>query len=263
MDFQNLNSFTPKIRNGFPENIAISKQKIQFLDNTVIKSGDPRLVRQAQKQIAFQNIQTYGLFAPKVHEVTDNSFSMEKINGQSWLDFFNYSSISQIESFFDNIIGYLEFLKANKNYRDCFSNRLIKWKLDRLYENSNYKKFIKSLKKGMGKRGIRLPSSFCHGDLTFSNMIFKGEEVYLIDFLDSFVESYWIDIIKLRQDCFYKWCLIYNDIKSVRAEIILNKLNEKLISHFGAEINNNTFKLLEVINILRMVILWLFRLFWA
>ncbi len=50
-----------------------------------------------------------------------------------------------------------------------------------------------------------MPVGICHGDLTFSNMLFNGNNYYLIDFLDSFVESPLLDIVKLRQDSAYLW----------------------------------------------------------
>ena len=49
-----------------------------------------------------------------------------------------------------------------------------------------------------------IPVGTCHGDLTFSNILFNGNNYYLIDFLDSFIESPLLDIVKLRQDT--AWC---------------------------------------------------------
>ncbi|NJN76485.1 MAG: phosphotransferase [Synechococcaceae cyanobacterium RL_1_2] len=53
-----------------------------------------------------------------------------------------------------------------------------------------------------------LVSHCCHGDLTFSNMIFtRTGKIYLIDFLDSFIESPLVDLVKLRQDTRFYWSL--------------------------------------------------------
>lgn len=98
---------------------------------------------------------------------------------------------------------------------------------------------------------IEAPISFCHGDLTFSNMIF-GNDIYLIDFLDCFVESYWMDIIKLRQDLVYHWCLLYNKIETVKLFNIFNYMNNRINDVFEEEIKSQNFKILEFINILRL-----------
>ena len=54
---------------------------------------------------------------------------------------------------------------------------------------------------------MHVPYSFCHGDLTFANIIFHSNRLYFIDFLDSFIDSYLIDFAKLKQDLFYFWNL--------------------------------------------------------
>ena len=53
-----------------------------------------------------------------------------------------------------------------------------------------------------------LPIGMCHGDLTFSNILFSDSKIYLLDFLDSFIESPIIDIVKLRQDTCFKWSVM-------------------------------------------------------
>jgi len=44
-----------------------------------------------------------------------------------------------------------------------------------------------------------------HGDLTFENIIINKNEIYLIDFLDSFIDGPLIDQSKLLQDAFCYW----------------------------------------------------------
>lgn len=62
---------------------------------------------------------------------------------------------------------------------------------------------------------------FCHGDLTFENVIVTDNaDIYLIDFLDSFNSSYEVDISKLMQDAMCHW--------SYRNEILGNETLVKL-----------------------------------
>lgn len=51
----------------------------------------------------------------------------------------------------------------------------------------------------------KLTPSICHGDLTLENIIVKDDEVYLIDFLDSFYDSWFLDIGILLQDVQTMW----------------------------------------------------------
>ena len=45
----------------------------------------------------------------------------------------------------------------------------------------------------------------CHGDLTLENIIVKDERLYLIDFLDSFFDSWFMDAGTLLQDVQVMW----------------------------------------------------------
>lgn len=52
-----------------------------------------------------------------------------------------------------------------------------------------------------------VPSSYCCGDLTLENILLSETErrIYLIDFLDSFFNSWMIDVAKLLQDLELGW----------------------------------------------------------
>ncbi len=49
----------------------------------------------------------------------------------------------------------------------------------------------------------------CHGDLTLENIIVKDNELYLIDFLDSFYDCWILDISTLMQDVQTLWSYRY------------------------------------------------------
>lgn len=82
---------------------------------------------------------------------------------------------------------------------------------------------------------IEIPIGKCHGDLTFSNILFNGNNYYLIDFLDSFIESPLLDLVKIRQDSQYEWSrLMYDgDIDLVRLSIISNKIDQEINSYYS------------------------------
>lgn len=51
----------------------------------------------------------------------------------------------------------------------------------------------------------RFQKTSCHGDLTLENIIIKDNQLYLIDFLDSFYDSWILDISTLMQDVQTLW----------------------------------------------------------
>ncbi len=227
--------------------VGISGASIEFSDKYVKKIGTPRLILQARKQHQFNKYKNTSFKAPRINRIGENFFEMDRVKGVDWYDFFIYSKTSEIHKFSRALIEYLSFFKQGSRWSDQKWN--IEKKLKSLIPASqfvyNYSPCIK------GGVYPLVPKSFCHGDLTLSNMVF-AEEVYLIDFLDSFIDSYWIDIIKLRQDLLYKWSLNYYNIKSTKCLSIFNYLNNELSAAFQEDIDKETFRILECINILRI-----------
>ena len=97
----------------------------------------------------------------------------------------------------------------------------------------------------------------CHGDLTFSNIIFRDNEYALIDFLDSFIESPIMDIVKLRQDTKYKWStLMYNskEYDKTRYDMICKYIDEQIDNHFKKySFYNDTYPIFQLMNFLRII----------
>ncbi len=70
-----------------------------------------------------------------------------------------------------------------------------------------------------------LELSFCNGNLTFKNKIIKNDEIYLIDFLDSFIDNYLIDASKLVMDLIIGWSWRHSDkVPYVKNSIILSNI---------------------------------------
>ena len=51
----------------------------------------------------------------------------------------------------------------------------------------------------------KLVPTQCHGDMTLENIIIKDDRMYFIDFLDSFYDSWFLDIGTLLQDVQVMW----------------------------------------------------------
>jgi thiamine kinase-like enzyme len=91
----------------------------------------------------------------------------------------------------------------------------------------------------------------CHGDMTLSNMIFKDDDVYLIDFLDSYIESPTMDLIKLRQDTHLHWSFNMIDVK--KSDLMKSKIALEYIDNWITDTYDMTnYKILQIINLVRI-----------
>ncbi len=103
---------------------------------------------------------------------------------------------------------------------------------------------------------LNIPVGICHGDLTFSNILFNGNNYYLIDFLDSFIESPLIDIVKLRQDSAFHWStLMYSKpYDKTRLKIIASTIDSKFDEMFVQyEWYTRYYDMFQLMNFLRIL----------
>lgn len=91
----------------------------------------------------------------------------------------------------------------------------------------------------MGHSWDRFGKTACHGDLTLENIIMKDNQLYLIDFLDSFYDCWIMDISTLLQDVQTLWSYRYQDEISnntlIRLIIFRDILIDKVKSIVGSE----------------------------
>ena len=93
-------------------------------------------------------------------------------------------------------------------------------------------------------------------DLTFSNILFNGNNYYLIDFLDSFIESPLLDMVKIRQDTRYRWStLMYEgEFDETRFHIVADTIDHQLDGAFKQYTWYRTFyHTLQLMNFLRIL----------
>jgi aminoglycoside phosphotransferase (APT) family kinase protein len=171
-----------------------------------------RLLAQAQKQAHFNAHNALSLFdAPQVLDqgLINNYqyFDMAYIQGEKFSDFLCHANVNLIVDLTDRLIDYLDFY-FHQAHKIAPPLTAIKKKLISLQSQLiNHHKFnhqlINQVLLFLEQKIPKSPliSHCCHGDLTFSNMIFtRTGKIYLIDFLDSFIESPLVDLVKLRQD---------------------------------------------------------------
>ncbi len=97
----------------------------------------------------------------------------------------------------------------------------------------------------------------CHGDLTLENMILRNGEIYLIDFLDSFYDSWAIDLAKILQDADLHWHYRYegdleNNLK-IRLHCLKDSIVGAILAHDDGERLYSTVYHVLLLNVLRII----------
>ncbi len=182
------------------------------------------------------------------------------------LDIFSFVSVAskdELDKFFSVIEKYLkESLSLSKITEfplADISKKLASLELDfvnKLPQALNYILRLKSIL----KHNIfpPIPIGFCHGDLTFSNILIEPdcESIYFIDLLDSFVESPIQDLVKIKQDVVYHWSTkkTAQIFDICRAKITFSYLNRRLDNFIEEHsINKSAISLFQTINLMRIL----------
>jgi tRNA A-37 threonylcarbamoyl transferase component Bud32 len=132
--------------------VGLSGCKLELIDSRVLRkyssstSYNLRLSLQVNKQVLFSRRILKNVDTPKVYNIRDEYFDMEYIPGKSFVEFFSTSSIKDIEFVIDTLFEYFINVQSNINEKI-------------------------------------VPKTFCHGDLTFNNIIFHKNRLFFIDFL--------------------------------------------------------------------------------
>lgn len=219
-------------------------------------SYNQRLIKQAEKQKEYLNVGN--IKTPRVlgygYENGLYYFDMEYIRGRTLAECFDSIPLQNVVEIINQII--------------FKHNTLI---LATQVEVENYYKKIEELKLKVNN-SFQLNEEFdllqtmdessfyisnCHGDLTLENIIVtENNEVYLIDFLDSFVESWQIDVAKLLQDFYVGWSFRFseeNENIKIRQKIMTERIDNKLFQYGrGGKIYRNVYLLL-LMNLIRIL----------
>lgn len=174
-----------------------------------------RLKKQCQKQRKFfkssnvstPNILNYGY---------DNElfyFDMEYVKAKTMAEYINEISIIEISDYIKCLFASLYFKNEVKTDKSSiiFLNKIQNLKKS-LYDFTQLKRAFEILENFDWNK---VPKTPCHGDLTLENiLVTQDKRLYLIDFLDSFYNSWIIDIAKLLQDLELKWSFRHKTINS-------------------------------------------------
>ena len=256
-----------KGNSGCSINIVEHDNKLTVHKSTFDSNYVKRLVTQANKQK--NAVLTENIKVPKIHSVSVSdscaTIVMDYIHAKNFVDFIEQSPISAIDDFTKSIIAYIDN-EIKSSHEETIRSNVFTDKISSIEHNSEKNSFItnktfdllKESSKVFRQRGdIKLPVGICHGDLTLSNILFSSNKYYLIDFLDSFIETPIQDIVKLRQDTSLLWSLQMYDkaYDKIRIKTVLDYIDNAINDHFNTtcEYYKNYYNYIQLINILRIV----------
>ena len=236
-------------------NTGLSGCSLELINDRVLRKYSPttdynsRLLSQADKQIVFGNRIYKNIDAPKVYDIQKNYFDMDYVSGQNFEEFFSIASVNDVEFVVSTLFDYFDTLISTARNVDA-SNKILK-KIASLKEKTSYPKYIEFLRKYVENNRIIVPHTFCHGDLTFANIIFHKNRLFFIDFLDCYIDTFLSDLVKLKQDLHHLWAVHNQDAYSNRIHQIYQYIWDKLEVRYESFMNES-FHILDVMNTLRI-----------
>lgn len=240
--------------------------------STEDKSYFTRLLLQAKKQQKAGEQEYQHIRIPKIERIVQDerhvSIIMEYVYSRNFIEYFEAAGFEQISYFIKALQLFVDReIKASPIKK--VDSKIILDKLSSVEEKVNANPMLqddeishlmeeahKEFYSTMRQDSIDIPVGLCHGDLTFSNILFNGNNYYLIDFLDSFIESPLMDIVKIRQDSAYGWSqLMYvNNYDRIRLKLICSKIDKEIDAYYHKyDWYRNYYKIMQLMNFLRVL----------
>ena len=238
---------------------GLSGCKLELIGSNTLRkhssslSYNKRLELQVKKQELFSNQVFRNVETPKVLRKEDSYFDMEYVTGRSFDEYFSVCSVNDIDFVFDSLCGYFDGLISHSQYyQPEVSKKRLLDKINSLETHTRHLTDLYHIRQMVSSITMKIPQTFCHGDLTFTNIIFNKNRLYYIDFLDCFIDSFLCDLIKLKQDLYYHWSLDVQGIKNLRIRQIYSFLWRKLEERYSQYVETIEFDVLDVLNTLRI-----------
>jgi serine/threonine protein kinase len=252
--------------------------KLEKLEDKIVisKSSSPedfsRLSRQIEKQESFfsKYSKRFGAKTPKIIKNQNNKFYMEYIYfSENFIDFSQKGNVRKTNWFLKNIFNIVEKYFSECNY-SYIGKGILEEKINSVEKNISKNShieancpFVQESLKYLHENTERIestaiPLGVCHGDFTFSNILIdhSNMDLYLIDFLDSFIESPMLDIVKIRQDTKFYWIsqMYTDDFDKNSIFLTLKYMDTEVERYFSKyEFYRETYDFFERLNILRVL----------
>jgi tRNA A-37 threonylcarbamoyl transferase component Bud32 len=237
-----------KGHSGCQIDVVSEGEQIYVYKSTTDSKYLKRLALQAEKQKQAAEIRHQHIRVPQIFDVKRTEMQtvikMQYVYSRNFIEFFEQAGFEQVDYFINALETFIEYEISSsplqKVSADVFQRKFddINGKVRKkalFKDDSSINDIMNRCSNVFGKlHDMVIPIGTCHGDLTFSNILFNGNNYYLIDFLDSFIESPLQDIIKIRQDTAYRWSqLMYTKgYDSVRLHVVCDKMDQEIDKYF-------------------------------
>ncbi len=193
---------------------------------------------------------------------------MEYCKSMDFIEFLSVANVANLESFCGRLICFVE-----DNIKNSMNLPLDKEAVERkvvsickaveeqpLISTPSKSELVKFLMQYCDTMpNWELPVGVCHGDLTFSNILFRksGGQIVLIDFLDTFIETPLQDLVIIRQDTRYLWSLMlipdrsYDKVKTKTALRFIDRMIDRHFSQY--DFYNIGYRYFQILNFARIV----------
>lgn len=205
------------------------------------KDYNARLKIQSEKQAAFRGgqIKTPVVYRSSVNEDGLFYFDMEYVYGMTLAEYIKSMEIGKVHRLVDilveNLVPKTERKLGNsekKQINGIFEKKLSS--LDGILAKKNNPVVNEALDILHSHDWSKFTPTVCHGDMTLENILIKNEEIYFIDFLDSFYDSWLLDIGTLFQDVQVMWSYRYAKKISMNTVLRLIVFRDLLLDAIGA-----------------------------
>ena len=228
-----------------------------------------RLQLQAQKQQDAATVELQHIRIPRIVNVHRDERSvvvkMEYVYSKNFVGYFEYAGFEQIAYFTKALKLFLDYEIKHSSIQTVKAD-ILKLKFADVSEKTKSNKVLKDdtevldiLKEAekifTSSGDMELPVGKCHGDLTFSNILFSGNSYYLIDFLDSFIESPLLDIVKIRQDSAFQWSqlMFTGEYDRLRLKIVSDKVDNDIVKYASQFEWYKYYAIFQLMNFLRVL----------
>lgn len=233
---------------------------IEVKGQTLIKSTtDPkyveRLETQAIQQKRFSCLLYSNIIVPRIERIQNTGNEchvyMQYITALDFVEKFQRASKKELDHILETLFRFIDQNLKEAKHRLPVPKAVFVNKINSIHAND----FLKSLVIKRIPDILELPiTSWYHGDLTFSNILFQQNKLVLIDFLDTYLATPFLDIVKLRQDTVYKWSLdLYpRDYDKVKLDIVLKYIDNAIVDRYQNEYFFQYYNIMQMINLLRI-----------
>ncbi|MBO5525547.1 MAG: phosphotransferase [Clostridia bacterium] len=203
---------------------------------------NPRLKVQCEKQASFQGgyIKTPKVLNSGMTEDGLFYFDMEYVQGITLAKYIQTMEIGKVKGLVSTLVENLvpkSSLETEENQAmEIFSKKIKSLKSALAFRDN---KVIQDSLELLEKHDwSKLTPTQCHGDMTLENIIVKNDTLYFIDFLDSFYDSWFLDIGTLLQDVQVMWSYRFQrdiDMNTVLRLIVFRDLLLEEIKKINAD----------------------------